>query len=90
MRRSKVEEIKSELQNCIETGAALSVENAQELLTLLDRIYSESETPKETTPMIGLNPFKGTGKTRDIDAASKDINTSLNYRVQRFNDMSDE
>jgi hypothetical protein len=89
MRKSRVNVIKEELANNIEAGEPLSAESAQELLDLLERIYPNSEISKDPAPMIGNHSFERPVGDKPQGPA-KDLNASLNYRVNRFDEYNDE
>lgn len=90
MDAKRVLQIKKELNDCMVLGTGLSQDSIEDLLKVLDGIYipkEKAQTAKDTTPMIGLNPFKKDQSASDVVVANKDINQSLNYRVSKFNDF---
>lgn len=90
MEKNRAEQIKMELIDQIENGAVISNESAEELLNLLEGMYPESEVSRDTTPMIGTNPFRKSsshGSDEVVNPTGKDFNQSLNYRVQKFGDF---
>lgn len=89
MEKEKAESVKMELIDFIESGTTISTETAEELLELLEGMYPETELSKDTTPMIGTNPFKSSDSKTPTDRSSKDFNDVLNYRVQKFNEFEE-
>ncbi len=91
MEKSRVEEIKMELNDCLNSQdyGCLSEESIMEILSLLEGMYPESEVSKDTTPMIGTNPFRKSSNhgSEEVNPTKKDFNQSLNYRVQKFDDF---
>ncbi len=86
MNKLRAEEIKKELNYC-EGDCGLSTETIKDLVNLLERLYPNkgANVSKDTTPMIGNNPFRKDSHSSDSDnAPAKDFNQSLNYRVKRF------
>ncbi len=92
MEKERVEQIKMELIDNIENGSGLSVEASQDILDMLENIYRDSSLSKDTTPMIGTNPFRSSDSDSksSTDKSSKDFNDVLNYRVQKFNEFDKE
>ena len=89
MEKDRAEQIKMELIDQIENGTVISNESAEELLDLLEGMYPESEVSRDTTPMIGTNPFRKSSShgSEVVNPTGKDFNKSLNYRVQKFGDF---
>lgn len=92
MKKSRADQIKNELIHSIEDGGRLNVEASKELLDLLNRLFPDVKVPKDTTPMIGTNPFRKDTHSKEEDKKNpiKDFNKTLNYRVNRFDDQNDE
>lgn len=58
MKRKRVIELKEKLKHASEDGGYISREDASELLDLMNRVFPRSVVIRDTTPMIGLNPFR--------------------------------
>jgi len=97
MEKERISQIKRELEDYLEnydlnrfnspdSTESLSEDSAKDLLDLLNNMSADAEVSRDTTPMIGTNPFKNSNKS-DTEVSNKDINQSLNYRVQKFNDF---
>jgi hypothetical protein len=89
MEKNRAEQLKMELIDQIENGTVISNESAEELLDLLEGMYPEAEVSRDTTPMIGTNPFRTSSEhgAETSNSGGKDFNKSLNYRVQKFGDF---
>jgi hypothetical protein len=85
MEIQRINQIKKELTDCMAIGTKLSNEAIEDLLDLLE-VSGPAEVIRDTTPMIGTNPFK-TISSKSDEVSNKDINQSLNYRVSKFNDF---
>jgi hypothetical protein len=89
MDKNTADQIKMELIDLIENGTSISSDSAQELLNMLEDTYSEADLSKDTTPMIGTNPFRKSAQhgSETSNSGGKDFNNSLNYRVQKFGEF---
>lgn len=79
----KIDYIKAELTECLKgTCDCLSKESIVEILSILNKMSKSKkiDISIDSTPMIGLNPFKFEYKKKKPKQA-KDLNESLNYRV---------
>jgi len=81
MKKSRITEIKKELERCIEFGTFELQENTiVDLLTLLNNIHKPN-TKVQSPPLIGTHPFKSEVKEKSKKKPARDLNDALNYRV---------